>query len=256
MKDVDWGLTAADYGRFRIGFPDSLYDRLVATGVGLPGQRILDLGTGTGAMARAFARRGCVATGLDRSAAILAEGARLAREEGLLVRWVAGRAEEPGLASASFDAVVAGQCWHWFDRPRAAQEGMRLLVPAGRLAICHFDWLPLPGNVVEATEELVVRHNPAWDHGGGNGLYPQWLPDLSAVGYLSIASFHYDVDVPYTHEGWRGRIRASAGVSASLPPEAVERFDADHALLLARRFPAQLLAVPHRIWVALARAPA
>ena len=58
----------------------------------------------------------------------------------------------------------------------------------------------------------------------------------------------FETDVPYTHEAWRGRIRASAGMAASLLPEKVAAFDAEHAALLARDFPADPLAVPHRCW--------
>ncbi len=65
--DIRFGRTAADYGRHRAGFPDALYDRLAAFGVGAAGQRLLDLGTGTGALGRGFALRGCRVTGLDPS---------------------------------------------------------------------------------------------------------------------------------------------------------------------------------------------
>ena len=40
-------------------------------------------------------------------------------------------AEETGLPDDNFDVVTAGQCWHWFDRPRAAAEVARLLRPGG-----------------------------------------------------------------------------------------------------------------------------
>ena len=68
MTTVDFGKTAQDYGRYRAGFPESFFDRLTAMGVGLPGQRLLDLGTGTGTVARGFARRGCIVTGLTEEA--------------------------------------------------------------------------------------------------------------------------------------------------------------------------------------------
>ena len=71
------------------------------------------------------------------------------------MRYVTARAEQTDLPDASFDVVTAGQCWHWFDRPKAAQEVRRLLVSKGWLVIAHFDWIPLPGNVVEATEKLI-----------------------------------------------------------------------------------------------------
>lgn len=60
---IDFGLTAADYARHRAGFPDSIYEHFAAHGVGKPEQLILDLGTGTGTLARGFAARGCRASG-------------------------------------------------------------------------------------------------------------------------------------------------------------------------------------------------
>lgn len=132
----------------------------------------------------------------------------------------------------------------------------RLLVPRGLLVIAHFDWLPLPGNVVAATEALIQPHNPEWAFGGTTGIHPAWLADAALAGFSDLETFSFDDAVRYSHEAWRGRIRASAGVAASLPPERVERFDADLAALLARDYPADPLVIPHRIWAMLARAPA
>jgi len=67
----DFGATSKDYARHRAGFPDSLFERLATFGIGLPGQRIVDLGTGTGTLARGFARRGCRVIGIDISEAML-----------------------------------------------------------------------------------------------------------------------------------------------------------------------------------------
>ena len=47
-----------------------------------------------------------------------------------------GRAEAVEAADGAFDAVTAGQCWHWFDRPAAATECPRVLRAGGALAIC------------------------------------------------------------------------------------------------------------------------
>jgi len=250
---IDFGKTAADYGRHRAGFPDALFERLATFGVGIRGQRVLDLGTGTGVLARGFARRGCVVTGLDPSVALLDEARRLDREVGVEIRYVSATAEATGLPDASFDVVSAGQCWHWFDRSRAAVEVRRLLVPRGQLVIAHFDWIPLPGNVVEATERLIEQHNAEWRLGGRNGVYGPWLRDVAVAGFSDIETFSFDVDVPYTHDAWRGRIRASAGVAASLPPEAVTKFDDQLRRLLAERFPAEPLQTLHRVFALVCR---
>jgi len=245
---IDFGKTASDYARHRAGFPARMYDLLAEDGIGQPGQRLLDLGTGTGTVARNFALRGCEVTGADPAEAQLEAAARLDRAAGLRVRYIAARAEETGLPAHSFDVVTAGQCWHWFDRAAAAAEVRRLLVPGGRLVICHFDWIPLPGNVAFATERLIEKHNPAWKLGGGNGLHAAWFEDVIAAGFEGVETRSFDIDAPYSHEDWRGRVRASAGIAASLPPAAVASFDAEHASLLARDFPGEPLSVLHRTW--------
>ena len=44
---------------------------------------------------------------------------------------------------------------------------------------------------------------------GADGIYERWRPHLAGFG--DVQSFHYDEDVVYTHEEWRGRIRACNG---------------------------------------------
>lgn len=252
---VDFGRTAADYAKHRAGFPEALFDRLLRDGVVVAGQRLLDLGTGTGSLARGFARRGLQVIGLDPARPLLDQARRLDEAAGVAVRYVAARAESTGLTDMSFDVVSAGQCWHWFERTRAAQEVRRLLRPGGRVVIAHFDWLPLPGNVVEATERLIRQHNPGWTLGGGTGLHPAWLADLAVAGFAGLETFSFDQAVGYSRAAWRGRIRASAGIAASLDVAAVARFDAEHEALLARDFPDEPLRVPHRCWVAIGVKP-
>ncbi|HEY1976723.1 MAG TPA: hypothetical protein VGG89_09275 [Candidatus Baltobacteraceae bacterium] len=111
----------------------------------------------------------------------------------------------------------------------------------------------MPGNIVDATEHLIMRHNPQWKMNGGSGLHPRTLADVAVAGFTELETFSFDLDVPYTHEAWRGRIRASAGVAASLPPAKVAEFDDDLARLLKREYPHDPLSVLHRVWVLTAR---
>ncbi len=248
-------MTAQDYATYRAGFPDSLFERLAIRGIGLPGQAVVDLGTGTGTLARGFAKRECHVYGIDKATRLMQEAKQLDQVAGVKVDYRIATAEKTGLPNRSCDVVTAGQSWHWFERAAAAGEAARILRPHGFLVIAHFDWIPLSGNVVEATEALIMAHNPAWNMGGGNGLYPLWLRDVAEAGFRAIETFSYDMMVPYSHEAWRGRIRASAGVGASLLAEQVLAFDKELAVLLDKRFPEPVLQVHHRIFALCCRVP-
>lgn len=255
---VNFNPTADDYSRYRAGLPDSFFDQLNTRGIGGPGQRVLDLGTGTATLARGLARRGAQVVGLDIATELMRAAQKL--DGGDQVLFVRSRAEQTPFLDHSFDLISAVQCWHWFDRAATLVEVRRLLKPGARFLIATFDWLPEPGNVVEMTEDLIERMNPqqAKPHirfAQGTGIYPQWLRDMQDGGFTSIESYSYDVAIPYSHESWRGRIRASQGVGASLSAETVREFDAQHARALRERFPDDTLSIPHRVFVVLSRAP-
>jgi SAM-dependent methyltransferase len=250
----DFARTAADYARHRAGFPPELLDRLAATGVVRPGARVVDLGTGTGSLARLFAQYGCEVTGVDIAGPLLEQARRLDSEAGVQIAYVEAPAESTGLPDGGFDVVSAGQCWHWFDRPAAAREVARLLVNGGSVVIAHFDWLPIQGNVVAATEEIILRYTPSWPFADRAGLYPQWLVDLQTAGFIGIETFSFDVGVSYSHEAWVGRVRASAPIAGTLDADGVRACSHELTAMLHERFTGDPLAVPHRVWAVTAQA--
>ena len=253
-RPIDFGRAAADYEQHRPGFPATFFDRLSKTRWIEPGQRVVDLGTGTGSIALGFAARGLHATGLDPSPELLEVARRRAADAALAVHFVVGRAERTGLPDNAYDLVSAGQCWWWFDAEAATREALRVLVPGGRLLICNFSYLALPGNVAERTEELILDHNPGWPRAGWRGIHPEQAEALDLARFQNVETFSHTVDVPFSHEGWRGRMRTCNGVGAALSDDAVERFDGELAELLATCFPGTL-SLPHRIFAASGTAP-
>ena len=100
-----------------------------------PGQRVLDVACGTGALARAVAARvggAGAAIGVDANAEMLAVAQRLLPG----VEWIHGHAESLPVADASVDAVVSQFGMMFFDdRVAALRDMQRVLVPGGRLAV-------------------------------------------------------------------------------------------------------------------------
>ncbi|MDJ0924400.1 MAG: methyltransferase domain-containing protein [Acidimicrobiia bacterium] len=246
-RPIDFGRTAVDYERHRPGFPDSFFDELAERRWIRPGLRALDLGTGTGTLALGFAARGLLATGLDIAPELLDVARAAAADQGLVARFVPGRAEATGLDNSAYDLVSAGQCWWWFDAEATITEVRRVLAPTGRLLICNFSYVPLPGNVAGRTEDLILQHNPGWPKAGWRGVHPEQVRALDESGFEQVESFSYTVDVAFSHEAWRGRIRTCNGVGSALNEEQVEVFDDELASLLAAEFPGELR-VKHRIF--------
>jgi len=250
----DWGRTQADYDRYRPRYPARVFEALASFGVRFEGARICDLGTGTGFMALELARRGASVVGVDLSAVQLAVAEANARVENLDARFVASRAEATGLAGAQFDAVTAAQCALYFEHPAVDAEIERLLVPGGLFATVHLSWLPREDALARASEGLVLRFNPDWSAADWSGEVPT-MPEWARGRYDLVGTTVFDVDLPFTHESWRGRFRACRGSGASLNAAEREAFDRAHAELLARVAPSEFT-VKHRADVHVLRSKA
>lgn len=100
-----------------------------------PGQSVLDVACGTGALTLAAAEAvapGGRTAGIDPNPGML----EVARRKSAAVDWREGRAESLPFADACFDAVVSQFGLMFFeDRPGALREMMRVLAPGGRLAV-------------------------------------------------------------------------------------------------------------------------
>ena len=97
---TDWNNAAGDYAKHRAGFADWFFDRLEAVGLFRPGMRVLDLATGTGTLARGFAKRGGIVTGLDIAPEMMAQAKALDAEAGVSVEYVQAKAEATGQPDA------------------------------------------------------------------------------------------------------------------------------------------------------------
>ncbi|HEV3407717.1 MAG TPA: methyltransferase domain-containing protein [Gaiellaceae bacterium] len=109
-----------------------------------PGEEVLDLACGTGALAELAATRGARVTGVDLAPILIDTAKERAAERGLDIDYRVGDAERLELEDASFD-VVGSTCGIMFtpDHEASARELARVTKPRGRIALAN--WTPTGG---------------------------------------------------------------------------------------------------------------
>lgn len=244
-KRLHWGATSQDYSRYRPGYPKHFFILLRQLGIGLARQEILDLGSGTGALAIPFARQGARVTAVDLSEGQIQAGKQVAHKQGVKIRFKVASAEETKLPNHAFDVITASMCWRYFDAKRMEMEVPRLLRPEGFLLICGLTWIRDGNAVASQTNELLATFNAGAsrsDHGGNATPVPDW-----SRNWLRLRTYHqFKIDLPFIRVSWRGRIRASKWIGASLSKEKTDAFDREHQALLERIAPVKFV-IPHQV---------
>ena len=145
-----FGAEAARYDRTRPPYPDALVERIISAS---PGPRMVDVGCGTGKLSRQLLAAGAEVLGVEHDELMAA----FARETGVPVEVSKFEIWDP--AGREFDAVVAGQSWHWVDREEGPRQAARVLRPGGVfVALWHVFAMPDP--VAHALAEVYHRVAP------------------------------------------------------------------------------------------------
>jgi SAM-dependent methyltransferase len=156
-----FGVDAERYDRARPRYPDALIERVIAAS---PGIDFLDVGCGTGLGARQYRAAGCRVLGVDVDPRM----AEFAQQTGIDVE--IGTFEDWDPRGRSFDAVVAGQAWHWVDPVRGAAKAAQVLRPHGLLALYWHVFDP-PSQVADAFDDVLHRvapDAPLWNRSTDN----------------------------------------------------------------------------------------
>lgn len=237
-KAFDWGRTSEDYAKYRDIYPEEFYRRILDRGLCVGGQKVLDLGTGTGVLPRNLYRYGASWTGTDISPEQIGQARRLSEDAGMKIDFQAVSAEELDFPEESFDVITACQCFWYFDHKRVMPELARILKRDGKLLILYMAWLPFEDEIAGKSEELVLKYSPGWT-GAGETRRPIGIPD-AAYEYFDLEEHEeYDVKVPFTRETWHGRMRACRSVGASLSGEELAKWEDEHRKLLDETAPEQ-----------------
>ncbi len=169
-----------------------------------PGERILDLGCGDGALTERLAASGAEVIGIDASPSLLAA----AKARGLDVREGDGHALP---FNQEFDAVFSNAALHWMTRPEKVIEGVkRALKPGGRF-VAEFGG---HGNV--AAIMTALRAASGTFDGDSSLATPWFYPTdreyaamLEAAGFRVVRAglFPRPTPLPTGIEGWLGTFR-------------------------------------------------
>jgi SAM-dependent methyltransferase len=183
---------------------------------------VLDVGCGTGIEARQFRAAGATVLGVDPDARM----AGFARGTGVAVEVATFEDWEP--AGREFDAVVAGQAWHWVDPVAGAAKAARVLRPGGRLAVFGhaFD---APAVVAEAFAEALARVAPDSPFAGATAgrsaleIYTTMFAAAAdgmrrAGGFAEPEQWRFDWEQTYTRDQWLDHL-PTTGALTRMPAE-------------------------------------
>ena len=100
-------------------------------GLCVKGQKVLDLGTGTGVLPRNMYKFGAEWTGTDISPEQIEQAKKLSEEAGMNIDYQTVSAEKLDFPDESFDVITACQCFWYFDHEKVAPEFSRILKKDG-----------------------------------------------------------------------------------------------------------------------------
>jgi ubiquinone/menaquinone biosynthesis C-methylase UbiE len=202
------------------------------------GQRVLEVGCGTGDDVRTIARRvgpSGLVVGIDSSPLVVAEATRRSLGRNLPVEFRVGDARALELPDGAIDRCRAERLlMHAHAEPaEIVGEMTRVLRPSGRLVVFELDWDTLA--IDGAERKLTRRIVRSYSDGVPNGCVGRTLPRLLRdAGLIDVATLPHAVEIPFDFFGWvlSGHLDAAIAAGSFTPEEMIgwwDAIDAAHA---------------------------
>jgi ubiquinone/menaquinone biosynthesis C-methylase UbiE len=128
---------AAEYDRSRPTYPDELVDRACQVAGIASGDRVLEVGCGSGQLTRSLVARGLHVTAVEPGEHLIALAEQNLEGAGE-VDFVNARLEDAPLRSEHFRAVFSASAFHWVDPEVGWRKAARALAPGGTLALLQY----------------------------------------------------------------------------------------------------------------------
>jgi SAM-dependent methyltransferase len=152
---------ALEYDRNRPTYPDALIDQACEVGDIRAGDRVLEIGCGTGQLTRSLLARGLRVTALEPGDQLILLAEENLKDEGD-VELVHARLEDVRLPPESYKAVFSASAIHWVDPDLSWRKIADALAPNGTLALIQYFGLQEQRSVddQEALLSALRRHAP------------------------------------------------------------------------------------------------
>jgi SAM-dependent methyltransferase len=128
---------AVEYDRYRPAYPDALVDRACEVADIGDGDRVLEIGCGTGQLTRSLLARGLRVTALEPGDQLILLAKENLRNAGD-VELVHARLEDTRLPRESYQAVFSASAIHWVDPDLSWRKIADALAPNGTLALIQY----------------------------------------------------------------------------------------------------------------------
>ena len=153
---------AAEYDRRRPAYPDELVDQACLVAGIRSGDRVLEVGCGSGQLTRGLVARGLHVTAVEPGPSLIAL-ARQNLEGAGEVEYVNAQFEDALLPREQFQAVFSASAFHWIDPEVSWQKAAGVLVPGGTLALVQYCGLEEPRSKPDQEAALAAIRKVAPD---------------------------------------------------------------------------------------------
>ena len=168
------------YDQARSGYPEALFYDIVEIAGLSPGDKLLEVGCGTGKATEDFARKRLDVLALDPGGDMIAT-ARRRLAPFACVRFVETTFEAWPVQANAFRLVAAAQSWQWVAPDIRFVKAREALAPGGALAVFGSVQMDIPSPLREALSEIYLRRAPEL---GGRPPEHSYLPDGPFPGYF------------------------------------------------------------------------
>lgn len=229
---------AEQYDAYRPHYPPQALSFLVTLADLDRSSDVVDIGTGTGRIARELAKYVRLVYAVDTATVMLEQLQTASTSEGLNnIRTIEAPGEATGLQNESLDLVTLAQAFHWMDKSAALKEAGRLLKPQKPMVLLWNQVTNVKDDYYTKIVSLIKKYNPLYK-GGADILsidFPDHINNSKLFG--SIDRFTFPFETNYSIEEYVGFLLSKSYIGVGISSSDLPYFIEGAYLILSKAFP-------------------